>query len=186
MSCRAALIPQQAQGRIWQRGASPEGMSRDGRRLTRRLQVHPWPCCESRTVPCSLLVCRGDGEAEGCPHSPSQRGGCFPCRHLCVPLDARALQTPNAEKCLTEQHTYSKHCLIHVLKSHLQAYFPSSDINHCKYVLINKATQTDCLFHPYHRQVTGQHPGERSFPAHPSPPWRTPAQGVEEKQWETC
>lgn len=103
-----------------------------------------------------------------------------------VPLDAQALQTPNAEKCLTEQHTYSKHCLIHVLKSHLQAYFPSSDINHCKYVLINKATQTDCLFHPYHTQVTGQHPGERRFPAHLSPPRRTPAQVDGEKQWETC
>lgn len=104
-----------------------------------------------------------------------------------APLDAQALQTPNAEKCLTEQHTYSKHCLIHVLKSHLQAYFPSSDINHCKYVLINKATQTDCLFHPYHAQVTGQHPGERRFPTHLSPPWRTPAaQVAEEQQWETC
>lgn len=103
-----------------------------------------------------------------------------------VPLDAQALQTPNAEKCLTEQHTYSKHCLIHVLKSHLQAYFPSSGINHCKYALINKATQTDCLFHPCHAQVTGQHPGERRFPAHLSPPWRTPAQVAEEKQWESC
>lgn len=87
-----------------------------------------------------------------------------------VPLDARALQTPNAEKCLTEQHTYSKHRLIHVLKSHLQAYFHSLDINHCKYVLINKAIQTDCLFHPYHMQVTGQHPEERLFPAHLSLP----------------
>lgn len=86
-----------------------------------------------------------------------------------VPLDAQALQTPNAEKCLTEQRMYSKHCLIHVLKSHLQAYFPSSDINHCKYVLINKAIQTDCLFHPYHMQVTGKHPEERCFPAHLSP-----------------
>lgn len=87
-----------------------------------------------------------------------------------VPLDAQALQTPNAEKCLTEQHTYSKHRLIHVLKSHLQAYFHSLDINHCKYVLINKAIQTDCLFHPYHMQVTGQHPEEKLFPAHLSLP----------------
>lgn len=87
-----------------------------------------------------------------------------------VPLDAQALQTPNAEKCLTEQRTYSKQCLIHVLKSHLQAYFPNLDINHCKYVLINKAIQTDCLFHPDHVQVTKQHPEERRFPAHLSPP----------------
>lgn len=104
---------------------------------------------------------------------PRSRADAFPpdtSAQALVPLDAQALQTPNAEKCLTEQRTYSKHCLIHVLKSHLQAYFPSSDINHRKYVLINKAIQTDCLFHPYHMWVTGQHPEERLFPAHLSPP----------------
>lgn len=81
-------------------------------------------------------------------------------------------------KCLTEQRTYSKHCLIHVLKSHLQAYFHSSDINHCKYVLINKEIQTDCLSHPYHMQVSGQHTEEGLFPAHLGPPLAAASTGT--------
>lgn len=134
----------------------------------------------------------GCGDARGCMDLPVlARGkhGRMPisaCRTHVLPTDTstQALIPLSGcagyadSKCLTEQRTYSKHCLIHVLKSHLQAYFHSSDINHCKYVLINKEIQTDCLSHPYHMQVSGQHTEEGLFPEHLGPPLAAASTGT--------